>query len=140
MTDLGKLEELAKAATPGPWEAGQGWVFTDPIYPDDRRLSDVLGMTFADLERAASETERGQANAEFIAAANPATVLALLAAHRAVLARIAKVEALHQPVGIEPSEDICGHCSLQLPNGNYFGKVEEWPCETLIALTEGENE
>lgn len=54
------------------------------------------------------------------------------------LARIAKVEALHQPVAIEPSEDICGHCSFQLPNGRYFGKVEEWPCETLLVLTEGE--
>lgn len=66
------------------------------------------------------------------------TILELITAHRAALARIARVEALHEPVNIEPSETICGHCSYQLPNGRYFGKVIEWPCDTVRALTEGE--
>lgn len=75
---LDELERLANAATPGPWEAGDAWVFTDPIYADDRRLSNVLGMTFADEERASAEHERGLRNAEFIAATDPQTVLALI--------------------------------------------------------------
>ena len=52
----------------------------------------------------------------------------------AALSTIAKVEALHRPVEIEPSDTICGECSYQLPNGHYFGKVEEWPCPTIRAL------
>ena len=44
---------------------------------------------------------------------------------------------LHGPVEIEPSETICGQCSFQLPNGAYFGKVEEWPCPTVRVLQSG---
>lgn len=78
MSDLDKLREKAEAATPGQWEAGDTWVYTEPIYPDDRRLSDVLGMMFADDDRAEAEHRRGLRNAEFIAAANPDAVIALL--------------------------------------------------------------
>ena len=51
----------------------------------------------------------------------------------------AGIKALHRPVEIEPSETICGHCSWQLPNGRFFGKVTEWPCPTVALLnpTEG---
>lgn len=44
---------------------------------------------------------------------------------------------LHGPVEIEPCETICGQCSFQLPNGAYFGKVEEWPCPTVRVLQSG---
>lgn len=54
-------------------------------------------------------------------------VPALVAALRAVL-------DLHRPVEVEPSDTICGDCSFQLPNGRYFGKVEEWPCDTVRAV------
>ena len=40
----------------------------------------------------------------------------------------------HRPVEVEPSDTICGNCSFQLPNGRYFGKVEEWPCDTVRAV------
>lgn len=46
----------------------------------------------------------------------------------------AGLRALHQPVEIEPSSTICGECSFRLPNGSYFGKVEEWPCATLSLI------
>ena len=51
----------------------------------------------------------------------------------------AAVLYLHRPVEVEPSETICGHCSWQLPNGRFFGKVTEWPCPTVALLnpTEG---
>lgn len=57
-------------------------------------------------------------------------------------ARIAEAAKLHRPVEIEPSSTICGHCSFQLPNGRYFGKIIEWPCPTAVALglNEGEND
>lgn len=85
--DLDALERIAQAATPGPWEAGDVWVFTDPIYPDDRRLSNVLGMKYADEERAHAEHARGLRNAEHIAAFDPSTVLALIA-------RVRELEAI----------------------------------------------
>lgn len=78
MLNLVELRRIAEAATPGPWEAGDVWVYTDPIYADDRRLSDVLGMTFADEDRAEAEHARGLRNADHIAASNPTIVLALL--------------------------------------------------------------
>ena len=54
----------------------------------------------------------------------------------------AAVLYLHRPVEVEPSETICGHCSWQLPNGRFFGKVTEWPCPTVALLnpTEGETD
>ena len=80
MTDinLNELRGIAEAATPGEWEAGDIWVFTDPVYPDDNRLSDVLGMKYADEDRARIERERGLRNATHIATFDPPTVLALL--------------------------------------------------------------
>ncbi len=42
-----------------------------------------------------------------------------------------RMRALHEPVEVEPSDTICGPCSFLLPNGRYFGKVEEYPCPTV---------
>lgn len=42
---------------------------------------------------------------------------------------------MHEPVDIEPSSTICRACSWQLPNGHFFGKVEEYPCPTIEAIT-----
>lgn len=87
------LEATARAATPGPWEAGDVWVYTDPIYPDDRRLSNVLGMKFEDEERADAEHARGLRNAEHIATFDPPAVLALIARLREAEAVIEQVRA-----------------------------------------------
>lgn len=92
--DLARHAEAALELTPGEWEAGQGWVYTRPVYSDDNRLASVLGMKFADADRAAQEEERAQRNVSHIAAANPATILRLIAENRALAARLAAVEAL----------------------------------------------
>lgn len=76
--NLDDLEAIARAATPGTWEAGDVWVYSDPVYPDDRRLSNVLGMKFEDEERADAEHARGLRNAAHIATFDPPTVLALI--------------------------------------------------------------
>lgn len=63
---LDKLEALARAATPGPWASG---------WP---------GIPFEDaVERIYAEDVHTREDAAFIAAANPATVLALIAQARA---------------------------------------------------------
>lgn len=91
--DLDVLEATARAATPGPWEAGDVWVYTPPIYPDDRRLSDVLGMKFEDEDRAYAEHGRGLKNAAHIAAFDPSAALALIERVREAEAELLEVHA-----------------------------------------------
>ncbi len=62
--DLDKLEALARAATPGPW-----------TYDGDIRASDG---SFIIRDDRYSPTTPGDSDAAFIAAANPATALALI--------------------------------------------------------------
>ena len=118
--DLAELRRLAEAATPGPWEAfgavdgrrGERWlgVTTDMRAIESARAGDVF---------AAQNCTRQ--DALFIAAANPAAVLALLddadalraeLAHmreardnaraevKRLTAQVERVRALHRPVGI----------------------------------------
>jgi hypothetical protein len=63
--DLDRLERLAKAATPGPWELGDGgW----GVY-----------VTTADGTEVVSREWTGPQDAAHIAASDPATVLELIA-------------------------------------------------------------
>lgn len=55
------------------------------------------------------------------------------------MSAIDRVKAIHFPVEIEPSETICHECSYRLPNGQFFGKIVEYPCPTIRALTEEES-
>lgn len=88
MTD--ELRKLAKAATPGPWQnAPDGYrVFNN--------LSGKFGMiklicwTGANKKTRISENKR---NADFIAAANPTVVLALLDEIDGLRAKVASLEA-----------------------------------------------
>lgn len=49
------------------------------------------------------------------------------------------IEALHHPVGVEPSETICAACSQPRPetDGPYY--VEEWPCATIQIINGGDH-
>ena len=74
MIDTTKLRELAQKATPGPWH-----YFEYPKYKEHHVSlpiagSGMLRALFSD----GCETDNPAADAEYIAAANPATVLALL--------------------------------------------------------------
>jgi hypothetical protein len=95
--ELDKLEAVAKAATPGPW------------YPDyDKRRDGADQVTYVAQNphtksaytytlcfMAAGKGEDQQyADVSFIAAANPATVLALIALCRTQSARIAEMEGV----------------------------------------------
>lgn len=98
-------------------------------------------------------------DAEFIAAANPAVVLELVAAHRAALARIAQAEVLHDtgtiygltndylPDESRPILDYCAECTAD----STISMIEDcewdadcpvvvWPCPTVRALVEGETD
>lgn len=124
--DLDVLQTAAEAATPGPWvrlstrsiesdAPHMGW----PIVVD--QLNDGVGAGVIEVD-----------DATFIAAANPAVVLELLAAHRAALARIARVEALHYE-----DEHVCAECSVEgIPEHSVRGVSVPWPCPTVQALTD----
>lgn len=75
--NLHALEQLAKAATPGEWsEDGHFVVLDNPEAPPIARCWDQGWST--------GIGDDGTGNAAFIAAANPQTVLALIARLRAL--------------------------------------------------------
>lgn len=120
MFDLDKLEELAKAATPGPWaQWDDGDVGTAyPVTRTRRRTGELVAVESDHVATTKHET------GAFIAAANPAAVLALIADHRAALARIAKAEEV-----VEAEKHWNEGCGWDVPAGSI-----------LRALTEGEND
>jgi hypothetical protein len=75
--DLDKLEALARAATPGPWEKSFGRY--DVIAPSESNAGLDL---YHVCDTSGRNYPRRSCNADFIAAANPATVLALIALAR----------------------------------------------------------
>lgn len=103
MTDITELSQslkaAAKRATPGQWVA-----FTDTPSrtfsvhtPDDKRCGDVIKWAGFDGQR------KAKANAEFIAQANPANILALVEALEKAQAKIALVAG-----GIEAAAKLHG--------------------------------
>ena len=84
MTNPDELERLARAATPGPW-----WTRNPThivVMAADQHITPtgVILNLRTEIVRTVSGTSNGSraANAAFIAAANPATILALLSANR----------------------------------------------------------
>lgn len=81
--ELDELERLAKAATPGPWweEDLDGEGFYWSIHAGTKDGPDELVLAQAD---GLLEEHEDRANFRFIAAANPQTVLELIARARLV--------------------------------------------------------
>lgn len=79
MIDLDELRKLAEAATPGPWSADHNG---NPRNYEDWYGATLLSAPYsqgqANLARNLGSIDESAADAEFIAAANPATVLALI--------------------------------------------------------------
>ncbi|CAD6054090.1 ead/Ea22-like family protein [Escherichia coli] len=120
--DYQALREAAEKATCGEWslEYGKG-----RFNGDDALIHrDVVGyLPICRIEGAHPESGfdedfqmEQQANAEFIAAANPATVLALLGELEAAKKRIAELEA----------EPVSQTCKLNEPSGNYPVTPDGW--------------
>jgi len=77
-TDLDKLEQVAKAATPGPWERAPveywGEVRTAIQHPKEKGVDPVVEPGFC----CETQYEISDNNASFIAEASPSTVLELI--------------------------------------------------------------
>jgi len=87
--DLNELERLAKAASPGPWECheswqGQSFVERNAITDAEQKLvgyvreGDAQGSLPVAHTFEMDQPGRDRANAQFIAACNPAVVLEML--------------------------------------------------------------
>lgn len=137
---LDEIQARADKATEGEWEArhraGLDWLSQSPHVDNDGHepgssvgLADAVDPLWGSLW----PSRNANADAEFIAHART-DVPWLIDQVRKRDAALRAVLDLHRPVEVEPSDTICGDCSFQLPNGRYFGKVEEWPCDTVRAV------
>lgn len=79
---LERLEALARAATPGPWRdvKSQAWVQRDKQGPHDETGSVCIAQCgdMQDADLVPFNADRWRADAAFIAAANPTTILSLI--------------------------------------------------------------
>lgn len=149
-----QLDALHEAATPGPWDAdfdedsvsvnggsarttwdtsedGNYSLGTAPgsWRSTDRILEHEVEESLGEGEPEDIEREQREANAKWIAESKTAWPEI-----SKQLAAVERVRELHKPVDVEPSDTICGECSFRLPNGRYFGRLEEYPCATIRAL------
>ena len=116
--DLDEIERLAKAATPdGPWKQGER---------DTHRVIDAHGFIVAEaLSRPAmdgrSQKQRASDQAAYLAALDPATVLALVALARRAQEAEDHVAALLDGLDQNGEGDVCGL------------SLEEWERRTKAA-------
>lgn len=121
LTDLlDEIQGRANRATKGPWDAYS--------VPASRGEAGYSAVGVSDTEVQVTRDVGGWLDADFIAHARD-DVPRLVTALRAVL-------GAHTPIEVEPSETLCRECSFRLPSGRYFGKLTEWPCPTVRAITE----
>ncbi|EEZ7654170.1 DUF551 domain-containing protein [Escherichia coli] len=149
--DYQALREAAEKATCGEWslEYGEGRFDGDDalIHREAAGYIPICRIEGAHPESGFDEDFQmeQQANAEFISAANPATVLALLGELEAAKKRIAELEAepvsqtckLNEPSGNSPvTPDGWISCSERMPNDKQYvwcwGKSYGWTeCNTF---------
>lgn len=106
--NLDALEALAQAATPGPWYWKDDEMVTDAIGDDedadwDFKTGSHVGPTTLIKTDSGQYPPRAN-NAAFIAAANPATVLALIARLRATEALVERAFSEGFAAGVDARE------------------------------------
>ena len=97
MTDLDKLEALAKAATPGPWNDSGGSI-DDFDAECTMRIEWIANGIPKDGEKDAINANY-RSDAAFIAAANPASILDLIASARRDEEEIERLKEALTPSG-----------------------------------------
>ena len=76
--NITELKELAEKSTPGPWKSRKGFHDgTVEIFAPDKDIKPPFYPT--ELASVEADRKQGKANAKFIAAANPAEILELIA-------------------------------------------------------------
>lgn len=110
--DTTKLRELAQNATPGPWE-WCGWdndsfeIVSGGFDSEGRVIGSTVVQPDASDEEGYGGVKRRE-DADYISAANPATVLALLdkldGTERMFLAACADLGAINKLLGLDPDD------------------------------------
>jgi len=80
MTDINKLEELAKAATPGPWTMNAGFLDSRGLFPMFQLFGEC--ECGAPLGPVTGTDKQAEADATYIATANPVAILSLISKYR----------------------------------------------------------
>lgn len=98
MIDIDEIETLARLATPGPWAIDSDSVNKyDRLYVAKGSTGDLQGRVLEVFANClVTSDEERYVNAAFIAAANPATILALIAEVRALRADAERYRWLRQ--------------------------------------------
>lgn len=100
--DIDALERLARAATPGPWEHYRNKLrpnfggMINEVQPSTARSREAI-VQWSGFDNGHRSEKKHAANAAFIAAANPQTMLALCAALRAERAKVAEARRILEP-------------------------------------------
>ena len=125
---LAEWRALEGAATPEPWwHINQEGTNNHAVWADHARQGNSTSYYVGDLATDCEGVWYATEDAAFITTSRTAMPRLIKAAE--------EVLWQHRPVEVEPSDTICRECSYQLPNGRFFGKVVEWPCPTVEAIT-----
>lgn len=103
--------------------------------PDDRTTAEWIADLVKARQAADAEAERLNVRVELA----ERMYFQVHSERDELRATVARIEALHSPVEVEPSETICAACSTQRGSGDtlrYFPYVD-WPCATIGALAGG---
>lgn len=116
--DLDNLKAAALAATPGPWSQK-----INHRREGDARVLDSKGNMFAELDGYGDDYRTERANAAYIAAANPAAVLELIAE----IERLSAIVEKH----IDPKQVML--TGLNVHNGSFEMDLEGGPVRLFAA-------
>lgn len=107
---LAEIEALAKKATPGPWQDKYG------EYRPSNECAEIIGNVDCDAYDdgrprpiytevcSIADNDDRDANAAYIAALDPPTVLALLASHAALAAEVERLKAALEAYGLHAAD------------------------------------
>ena len=137
--DVAELRRLAENATPGPWD------YYRP-HPNYRAyaVDRVMPGGYLGEDVATTGGVYAEENGAYIAAANPAVVLALLDERDALAAKVERVRALHKSSGDAETQGYTGleygyispYCMGEVASDEYG---VPWPCETIRAIDGAES-
>jgi len=125
---LAELEDLASAATPGPWKAVDYGSYDGKMqqfYVDTSFKRADIFESGGDIEPNNNDADRGAADMQFVACANPATITALTAELRRLRAENAELGRVVKDVRWRV-DDTTDQLQAYSHNGDRLYGLDEW--------------
>ena len=123
-----ELEELAMAATPGPWKAVDYGSYDGKMqqfYVDTSFKRADIFESGGDIEPNNNDADRGAADMQFVACANPATITTLTAELRRLRAENAELARVVKDVRWRVA-DTTDQLQAYSHNGDRLYGLDEW--------------